>query len=304
MSLRRLVLLDGHAILFRAFHAMPPFTAPDGRPTGAVYGFTSIVLRILKELEPTFTAVCFDSPGKTFRDEIYTEYKATRVQTPPDVIAQEPMVKEVLDALAIPHYAASGFEADDLIATAVYETLGHTEVKLDEVVIVTGDWDLLQLSGPKVKIFLMRRTIKEVELLDEEAVSKLVGLTPSKILDWKALKGDPSDNIIGVKGVGDKTAVELLTKYDSIAKIYGELDQLSPKISRALTEGKTRVAQNQILLALRKDAPIKLDYDASTRKNYRKNKAVELLHSFGFKNLPGRLPEEKNEPTQNRLFAL
>lgn len=303
MEKQRLVLLDGHAILFRAFHAMPAFTTPDGRPSGAVYGFANLVIRIMRELEPAWIVACFDAPGPTFRDKEYPAYKATRAETPPDIITQEPMVKEVLDVLAIPHIALPGFEADDLIATLTRQA---REAGVPDVVIVTGDRDLLQLSQSGVDIYLLRQSIKNIELLDVAAVTDLIGLPPSQLLDWKALRGDPSDNISGVPGVGDKTALSLIQAHGTLEGLYtaleqGETDGVSARIRQSLLEHKDRAFKNRDLLTVHYHAPVELNLPQAARPGYRREAAGELLQSFGFKSILARLPEDRHQQ-QGQLF--
>ncbi len=305
-SKKRLVLLDGHALLFRAYHAMPGFTTPDGRPSGAVYGFTNVLLRVLRELEPTWIICCFDAPGPTFRDAIYPDYKATRAETPADLILQEPMVEEVLTALAIPYFARVGFEADDLLATLVHHALTDDTHQVQETVIVTGDRDLLQLSRSQVLIYLLRKSIKDIELLDEAAVTTLMGLPPSRILDWKALRGDPSDNIVGVPGIGDKTALRLIERFQSLEKVYeavraGKVADLPERLQTSLITYTERAFQNRELLTVRTDAPVTLDLAAATRANYSAAAAKELLTRFGFRTILTRLPSSSTGE-QTRLF--
>lgn len=315
MATKRFILFDGHALLFRAYHAMPPFTAPDGRPSGAVYGFANVLVRVLRELEPTWLITCFDAPGPTFRDAIYADYKGTRAETPADLITQEPMVKEVLDAFNVPHVALSGWEADDLIATLVDQALAEKKVEVDEVIVVTGDRDLLQLSQPKVLIYLLRNGTKEITLLNEGAVTELIGLPPAQLLDWKALRGDPSDNISGVPGVGDKTALSLIQKFTNLERLYTWLSnhetdakipnteyQVSERIKAALLENRERAFQNRDLLTVRVDAPIELDLAAAHRRHYRQDTAHAALAKFGFKGILSRLPATTAGASQEQLF--
>ena len=291
----RLILLDGHALLFRAFHAMPDFRTPEGYPSGAVYGFTSVLIRILKELEPRWVITCFDAPGPTFRDELYPAYKGTRAETPNDLILQEPMVRTVLESFGIPHYAQSGWEADDLLGTLTEQAVqrtGHESVH--EVIIATGDRDLLQLSGPKVKIYLLRQSIKEIELLDEAKVAGLIGVPARELLQWKALRGDPSDNILGVPGVGDKTALGFIQRYHSLEKLYAAVEKSDPlvtdRMKKLLLEFRDRAFANRDLLTIRKDAPIALDLAAAARSTYNPQRTGALLSSYGFKTILSRLP--------------
>lgn len=330
--MQRLILLDGHALLFRAYHAMPPFTAPDGRPTGAVYGFANVLIRVLRELTPRWLMACFDAPGPTFRDDMYPAYKATRAETPLDIITQEPMTKQVLEAFGVPHTAISGFEADDLIGTLVKQALSRSEIQ--EIIVVTGDRDLLQLSQPKVKIYLLRNGTKEIVLLDKQAVTDLIGLPPTELLDWKALRGDPSDNIVGLPGIGDKTALELIRKFTSLENLYKwvttpenkketpegfvkasqDSRSASPNTNRdkfkirdsvfsALLAHRDRAFQNRELLRLRYDAPVELNLDAADQRHYHRERAAKVLGDLGFKTIVSRLPASPDQPTQPHLFS-
>lgn len=313
--MKRLVLLDSHALLFRAYHAMPGFNGPDGRPTGAVYGFANVLIRVLRELAPTWIVACFDSAGPTFREENFAAYKATRAETPADIIVQEPMVKELLESFGIPHCAVSGFEADDLIATLVAQALQQKSVvssqkseekMVDEIIVVTGDRDLLQLSQPRVKIYLLRQSIKDIQLLDESDVEQLIGLPPAQLLDWKALRGDPSDNIPGVTGIGDKTALELTKRFMTLEKLYealevGDPESLSARVMKFLRDGRDMAFKSRELLTVRYDAPVALDLDAASFHHYRRAQALTKLQGFGFKSIGTRLPEDQTGQ-QGSLF--
>ena len=321
MTKKRLILLDGHALLFRAYHAMPAFTAPDGRPSGAVYGFANVLVRVIRELEPTWLVTCFDAPGPTFREEVYPDYKATRAETPADLITQEPMTKEVVSAFGIPHLAVAGWEADDLIATLVEQAVAKSEVRnqkseIDQVIIVTGDRDLLQLSQPKVKIYLLRSSTKEIVLLDEADVTELIGVPPTQLLEWKALRGDPSDNISGVPGVGDKTALILIKEFGTLERLYQHVESGKSDLSAGGSAGrkisdwivsnllayKERAFQNRELLTVRTDAPVTLDLVAAHHSNYQPVRARTTLGQFGFKGILSRLPDVLH-PAQPGLFG-
>lgn len=308
----RFVILDGHALLFRAYHAMPGFTGPDGAPTGAVYGFANVVLRVLRELDPTWLITCFDTPGPTFRDELYTEYKATRAETPSDLILQEEPTRQVLTSFSIPVYEQSGVEADDLIGTFVHQILAQPDLedRVDEIVVVTGDRDLLQLARPRVLFYLMRRGIKEIELLNTSAVDTLLGIRADQLVDYKALRGDSSDNIPGVPGIGDKTAKLLLHEYDHLDDLYGELEGdsepkvvLSLKLIEKLKKFKAQAYLSRQLATIKTDCPVSLDPLGAERTQYDPETAATTLKQFGFHGILKRLPSEKDEPkTQDSLF--
>src|SRR3990167_8886145 len=218
--MKKLILLDTHAIIHRAYHALPPLTSPAGEPVGAVYGFTSILLRILRELKPDFIAAAFDLPGPTFRHVAYERYKAQRPETPSDLSSQFSKVKEVLAAFSIPVLEKEGYEADDIIGTMAKKL----EKKKDlEIIVVTGDMDTLQLIRPGLKVYAMKKGITDTVIYDAKAVKERYGFEPKLLIDFKGLKGDASDNIPGVKGIGEKTAAELIKNFGSIEKIYKKL---------------------------------------------------------------------------------
>src|SRR3989338_7683348 len=204
--MKRLILIDSHAIIHRAYHALPPFTSPKGEPTGAVYGFTSILLRILRELKPDFIAAAFDLPGPTFRHIAYERYKAQRPETPSDLSSQFEKVREILEAFGILIFEKQGYEADDIIGTIAEKVKKNKDI---ETIIVTGDLDALQLVRPKLKVYSMKKGISDTIIYDEKAVKERYGLKPEELIDFKGLRGDPSDNIAGVKGIGEKTAASL-----------------------------------------------------------------------------------------------
>lgn len=210
----RLVIIDGNAILHRAYHALPPLTAPDGSVVNAVYGFVSILIKIFHDLKPMYMAAAFDRPEPTFRKKLYTDYQAKRPEMDSDLVSQIPKVQDVVRAFRIPTYDKAGFEADDVIGTLVKQA-GM------EVVIVTGDKDILQLVDDKrgVKVFMPTKGLSEGKLYGEPEVVERLGVTPKQIPDLKALMGDASDNYPGVPGIGPKTAVKLIAEYGSVKKL-------------------------------------------------------------------------------------
>jgi len=220
------LLVDGNAIIHRAFHALPPtLTDKKGRPTNAVFGFARIFLAALKQFRPSHVAVAVDMPGKTFRDDLFKEYKAKRVKAPQELYDQIPLVKDFLASLEVPCFGVEGYEADDVIGTLtkrVPEELGGAEV-----VILTGDGDTLQLVNGHVKVALPQRGLQPPTLFDGAAVAgKYDSLTPKQIIDYKALRGDASDNIPGVPGIGEKTAMELIKKFGRLKEIYDFVDKI------------------------------------------------------------------------------
>ena len=290
--MKRFVLLDSHAIIHRAYHALPPLTSPTGEPVGAVYGFTAILLRILRELAPDYIVAAFDLPGPTFRHIAYERYKATRPETPSDLASQFEKVRRVIEACGILVLQKEGYEADDIIGTIAS---GIGKKKNVEVVIVTGDMDTLQLVRPGVRVCAMKKGISETVTYDDAQVEKKFGFAPKRITDFKGLKGDPSDNIPGVKGIGDKTATELIKTFGSIEGVYKALKKGDKKISASIAEklraGAEDAQFSKDLATIRTDVPIKwsleeFSFDSSVlgREEIR-----TVLSEFGFSSLIKRI---------------
>ena len=211
---KRIVLLDTHAIIHRAYHALPEFTGPTGAPTGALYGLVAMLLKIITDLKPDYIAACYDLPKPTIRHEAYEGYKATRVKMEDALAAQIKESRKVFEAFAIPTYERAGFEADDLLGTIAHELRTDKGV---EVIIASGDMDTLQLVDDKrVQVYTLKKGINDTILYDEKAVIERFGFPPQLIPDWKGLRGDPSDNIKGVPGIGEKTATGLIMGFGSI----------------------------------------------------------------------------------------
>src|SRR4030043_1697505 len=247
--MRKLVLIDGNAILHRAYHALPPLTAKSGEPINAVYGLVSMLLRVIQDLNPTHIAVCFDTPEPTFRNKIFKDYQAQRPQTMDELISQFAKARRVIKAFNIPYFEKSGFEADDLIGTI------SQKVK-EDVVIVTGDKDILQLVTKRIKVYMPVSGMSQGKLMGEEEVLEKMGVKASLIDDYKGLVGDPSDNYPGVPGVGPKTAAELLGKYRTIAGVYKNLGKLPESQARKLTEGAEMAELSRKLAKIVTDAPV------------------------------------------------
>jgi DNA polymerase I len=250
----RLLLLDGHSLAYRAFFALPVenFATTTGQPTNAVYGFTSMLINILRDESPTHVAVAFDVGRQTFRSEMYTEYKAGRSETPTDFRGQVSLIKEVLEALAIPTVEAPGYEADDVIATLA--TQGETEGM--DVLIVTGDRDALQLVDDKVTVLMTRRGISDMSRFTPAAVEEKYGLTPVQYPDFAALRGDPSDNLPSIPGVGEKTAAKWIREFDSLDGLVDRVEEVKGKAGDALREHLASVIRNRQLTELRRDVPL------------------------------------------------
>ena len=296
--MRKLILIDGNALVHRAFHALPPtLMSPKGVLTNAVYGFVSVLLKMLKELKPDYVAATFDLAAPTFRHEEFAEYKSQRVKAPDELYAQIPLVKEILTALGMPIYEKEGFEADDLIGTLAEKSKNIPNL---QTIIATGDLDTLQLvTDDKVVVFTLRKGMTDTFTYDEKEVKKrFSGLLPGQMTDYKGLKGDPSDNIPGVPGIGEKTATTLLGKYGSIENLYGQLSKpkkpkdISPKLAEKLLENKDQAFFSKKLATIIRDVPADFSLEkAEWKKNIERDKLEKLLKELGFYSLVKRFAE-------------
>ncbi|MBI2054714.1 MAG: DNA polymerase I [Candidatus Sungbacteria bacterium] len=305
-----LVLLDSHAIIHRAFHALPTLTNPQGEQMGAVYGFATILLRILDELKPDYLAAAFDMPGPTFRHVAYERYKAQRPEAPDELIGQFKNVRRLCQAFDIPVLEREGYEADDVIGT-IAEAVAKKNKDI-KVIIVTGDLDTLQLVNPQISVYTMRKGLTDTMIYDEKAVKTRYGLKPLQLADFKGLRGDPSDNIPGVKGIGEKTASELLKKYGSIEKLYASLKKakLSPSVREKLETQKDEAFFSKTLATINKETPITLSLkDAEWHGPHGIAEVEKLFREFGFTSLMRRLGYLKKDesletkPTGNLFSA-
>jgi DNA polymerase I len=294
---KTLVLLDSHAILHRAYHALPDFTSPTGEPTGALYGLAAMLFKIIDELAPDHLIACYDLPGATHRQEAFEAYKATRVAADDALIAQMVRSRDVYDALSIPRLEAPGFEADDILGTLV-EKLRH-EKDLD-IIIASGDMDTLQLvCGTQVRVYTLKKGIKDTVLYDEAAVVARYGFGPELVPDYKGLRGDPSDNIPGVRGIGEKTATELIMKFGSLETLFSTLKKdpdallkagIKARIVNLLIEGEDEARFSKELATIRCDAPVSLPNMGTTwHEQADLNKALTLFSELGFRTLSNRL---------------
>ncbi|MFA4817840.1 MAG: DNA polymerase I [Parcubacteria group bacterium] len=285
---KKLVLIDGNAIIHRAYHALPPLTTKKGELVNAVYGFTSLLLKVISEIKPKYILATFDLKGPTFRHEEYKEYKATRVKAPDELYAQFDRVKEVVRAFNIPIFEMAGFEADDVIGT-----MAHQAEKIEGVenVIVTGDLDTLQLIDDKTKVYALRRGMSDTTIYDDAAVQERYGLRPDQMIDYKGLRGDPSDNIPGVKGIGEKTAIELLQKYGTIENVYQKLGEIKGALHDKLERDKAQALLSKRLATIQKNVPVKLDLSQAVTREFDRQKIVSLFQELNFFSLIKRLPD-------------
>src|ERR671911_2790757 len=223
--MERLMLLDGYGLVYRGYFALPPLTTSKGDLVNGVFGFASIVLRGLQDLQPDYLAVSFDLPGPTFRHEQYAEYKATRARMPDDLRDQFPKVREVVKALRIPVYEMPGYEADDVIGTITRQMEANENL---ETTIVTVDLDMLQLVTPRTRLMTTRSGVENTVMYDVARIEERFGLRPDQMIDYKALKGDPTANIPGVPGVGEKTAAKLVAQFGDLDSLYAKIDEVKP----------------------------------------------------------------------------
>ncbi len=302
----KLMVIDGHALIHRSFHALPTtLTTKDGLIVNAVYGFTSFLLKAFLEFRPEYVALTLDKKGPTFRHEEYAEYKGTRTAAPDELYEQVPIVKEVARALDIPIFEISGFEADDLIGTITKRAEAETDF---ESYIVTGDMDSLQLVSPRTKVYSMSRGLNDSTTYTEEKVRERYGLNPNQIIDYKALRGDPSDNIPGVKGIGEKTATELLQEFKTLDGVYLAVsknnEHIRPRISELLKTYKDDAYMSQSLATIKRDVTFDLDWEDLRLNSFDVQKVTDLFIQLEFKSLIGKLQNIKNgseaesEPTK------
>ena len=282
---KTLVLLDGNALIHRAYHALPPLTTPSGEVVHAVYGFTMTLLAVLEKFKPDYIAASFDLAGPTFRDELYAEYKATRTKAPDDLYAQIPRVKEVTRAFGIPIYELAGYEADDCVGT-IAKQAGKAGVN---VIIVTGDNDALQLVDEHIRVFSVRKGLKDLVLYDREAVLVKYGFGPELLADYKGLAGDTSDNIPGVKGIGEKGATGLLQEFGSLETLYARLADVKDALRKKLEADRENAFLSKRLGTIDTAAPVTLDLTQCVTRDFDRGAVEMLLRELGFFSLLSKI---------------
>ena len=300
LSKKKLILIDGNAIIHRAYHALPPLTTKKGELVNAVYGFASVLLNVVNKFKADYIVATFDLKEPTFRHKEFKDYKATRIKAPDDLYEQIPRIKELVKAFNIPIAEKEGFEADDLIATFARQIENlHPEI---ENIIVTGDLDTLQLVNDKTKVFALRRGMSESVLYDEKAIFDRYGLAPDQMIDYKGLRGDPSDNLPGVKGVGEKTATELLKKYGSVEEVYKNLPEIREGVRKKLEKDRVQAFFSKKLARLFYDVPVKFDLEKSAWQDFDRVKVINLMRELEFFSLLRRLPGyEEYEKEKNNV---
>lgn len=280
----KLAIIDGSSLLYRAFYALPPtMTSPDGVPTNAVYGFLRMLLSLYRELDPAYVAVTFDKDRQTFRTEMYDGYKATRKPAPAELVPQFDLILEVMHVMGVAVYSLSGYEGDDVLGTlsARYE-------KELPVAIVTGDRDALQLASDRTTVYLTQKGISSMSEMTPKAVEEKYGITPSQVIDMKALMGDTADNIPGVPGIGEKTALKLLTQYKTLDNLYAHVDEIKGAQGKKLAAGKDMAYLSYKLAAIKRDVPMETTLEEmaqpvhiSEMKELFSRLGINILSQFG-----------------------
>ncbi len=287
---KKLLIIDSNAIIHRAFHALPPLQTQKGEIVNAVYGFCLMFLKAINEIKPDFIVACFDMKGPTFRHIQFKEYKAKRAKAPDELYSQIDIVKKVLTAFSVPFFEKQGYEADDLIATINFLMRKKQISPKPEIVILSGDMDNLQLVSDTTKVYTMRKGLKDTVLYGiNEVKEKFNGLTPEQVVDYKALRGDPSDNIPGITGIGDKTAIQILLEFTSLDNLYKEVEKdtkksktLKPNLLQKIKDYKDQAFTSQKLAQMDNTAPIDFSLKEVEFKGFDKEKAKKVLESLEF----------------------
>ncbi len=309
---KRVVLLDSHAIIHRAYHALPGFTNSQGEPTGALYGLTTMLLKIITDLKPDYIIACFDLPKKTFRHEAYEEYKAGRPKADEELVLQIKRSRDFFKAMSIPIYEAEGFEADDLLGTISKKLKNKKDT---EIIIASGDMDTLQLvSGNLVTVYTLKKGINDTILYNQQKVFDRFNFQPESLPDYKGLSGDPSDNIIGIKGIGHKTATILISKYGTVEKIYQTLKKdeeellslgLTKRIINLLKEGEEEALFSKTLATIRTDAPINFSLPKRKwKETVDKEKVSDFFRELEFRSLQNRFLQTIEDELPKKIDTL
>lgn len=290
---KRLVLVDGNAILHRAYHALPALTTRNGELVNAVYGFSLMLFKIFSDLHPQYLAVSFDTAAPNFRQTEFVGYKANRPRMDSELAGQIEKVHQLVNAFNIPIVEVDGYEADDVIATLA------AQASKVEVVIVTGDKDLMQLVNDQVKLYMPTRGLSEGQIVGVEEVREKMGVPPDQIVDYKGLVGDQSDNYPGVPGIGPKTAIALLEKFGTIEGVYQRLGEIESKtVLDKLALGAESAVLSKKLAKTLTDVPVSLNLKDCVAKDYDRQKVRAFFKELGFRSLVGRL-----DPTSSRQSA-
>ncbi len=296
---KRLVLLDAHAIIHRAYHALPDFSTSKGEPTGGLYGVSAMLIKIINELKPDYIIACYDLPKPTFRHEAYKDYKAGRAKADDELVSQIIRSRDIFEAFDIPIYEKEGFEADDILGTISEKLKDNKEM---EIIIASGDMDTLQLvEDGRVRVYTLRKGLNDTIIYDKKAVLERYKFKPEKLIDYKGLRGDPSDNIIGIVGIGEKTATILIQKFGTIEEIYKKLKKnekafldtgIKPRIIGLLKDGEEEAMFSKTLATIMRDVPIKFSLPENKwSESFDINKIEKLFLELEFRTLLARAKE-------------
>jgi len=302
MDKKRLIIIDGHSLAHRAFHALPPFTTKNGEQTGAVYGFLLAFFKTIKEFNPDFIVAAFDFPGATFRHEELKTYKAKRPKMPDELSSQITKIKKILRSFKVPIFEKEKFEADDLIGTIAKEALRKQIIPKIEIIILSGDCDLLQLVNANTRVYLLKRGVKNTVLCGiEEVKDKYDGLAPDRLLDYKGLRGDPSDNIPGVSGIGEKTAIELIKKFTSLENLYKDLEENTDEVGEIKSRIRDKLLNHKEDAFLSKklseiNCNVSIDFilENCYFSGFKKKEIEEVFKEWGFTSLLNKIPKPKS----------
>jgi len=302
---KQILIIDSNALVYRSYYGLPKLKNKKGEIINAIYGFYLILFRVLKELNPDFVVATFDLPDITFRHKEYKEYKSNRIKAPEELYEQIPKIKQLLKIFEIPIFEKKGFEADDIIGT-ISELIVKKEKREIENVILSGDTDVFQLVNSQTKIYFLKNGNKNKNFLyDKDAVKeKFQGLLPNQLIDFKALKGDASDNIPGVSGIGEKTAFKLIKEFGDLKNIYLNLDKIDKPVQKRLKEDRDKALFSKKLVEIKKNVPINFELEKCRWKEYNREKIISSLKEIGLIKLIEKLPklDEKKVGEQKKLF--
>jgi DNA polymerase I len=309
MDKKCLIVVDSNSVAHRAFHALPPLSNKKGEPLGAVYGFLLVFLKALKEFQPDFIAATFDLPGITFRHKEFQPYKANRPKMPDELFSQISKIKDVLRAFNVIIFEKQGFEADDIIATIAKLAAEEQAMPGLETIILSGDADVFQLIDKSTKVYSLKKGVKNTVLYDIEKIKeKYGGLTPEQLPDFKGLRGDPSDNIPGVRGIGEKNGIKLIKEFGSISNLYKELDintektkLISSRIKEILSSRKEDAFLSKKLIQARRDVPIEFSINDCRFGGYEKEKIIKIFQEMEFYSLINRATDLFNALKKDRI---
>lgn len=298
--MKKLAVIDGKSVFYRGYYAMPGLSLKDGTPTGGVFGFASLAIELIKKLEPDYVAVAWDKPKTNIRKrrEIYPEYKAGRKPAPQDFYDQLPLLYEMLEAFGWPLYELDDYEADDILGAFAKQA----EEKGIETCLLTSDLDALQLIAPHTKVYALKNGLSNIEEFDVGYFEEKYGINVHQFLDLKSLKGDSSDNLPGVPGIGEKTGIQLLQEYKTLDEIYAHLGDIKPTVAKKLEAGKKLAYMSKEVGRIWTDAPVELDWDAADINGTDLAKVAAILQKFEFSSLVKRLPKHMQQAEQHSLF--